>query len=186
MMDDVLPGRDCGTCHACCISLTIDDPELSKVQGYRCKNLSESKGCTIYETRPETCRSFNCGWRVLKWVKLALRPDVSGVLVRFERNKDDVPGVSFMLLTRVAARAEGLAESVAAAIAAGVPVSLSIPGPPGFTAAHAPINEVLAHAVATKDKKAVQDFLVDAARQGRKGNFVPIRIPRAQRAKEAS
>lgn len=38
MQLDTIPGRECGECNVCCVALTIDDPALQKVQGYRCKN----------------------------------------------------------------------------------------------------------------------------------------------------
>ncbi len=75
MQLDTIPGRECGECNVCCVALTIDDPALQKVQGYRCKNSVAGQGCVIYETRPQTCRAFNCGWQMLKWVKPTMRPD---------------------------------------------------------------------------------------------------------------
>ena len=65
----LVPGRDCGTCNVCCVALTINDPALKKVQGYRCPNTLPDKSCAIYESRPRTCRTFYCGWRRLKWIK---------------------------------------------------------------------------------------------------------------------
>ncbi len=55
MQQETIPGRECGDCNVCCVSLTIDDPELQKVQGYRCKNSVPGKGCVIYQNRPQTC-----------------------------------------------------------------------------------------------------------------------------------
>ena len=78
-------------------------------------------------------------------------------------------GVIFMLLTKKALKAEGLAESVAAAIAAEVPVYLQVPGPPGYTSSQARLNDALRHAVMTKDKLAVLEVLRQARAQGEKG-----------------
>jgi len=153
--------------------LTIEDPELKKVQGYRCQHLKPGQGCSIYPSRPHTCRTFYCGWRQLKWVRQSLRPDRSGVLVKLdgeiEPDGTQRLGVSITLLNRAALKAEGLAETVAAAIAAGVPVFLNIPGPPGYTSAKARLNAHLEAAVAMRDKGAVLRFLADALRQGRRG-----------------
>jgi len=169
----LVEGRDCGTCNVCCVALTIDDPELKKVQGYRCQHLKPGQGCSIYASRPHTCRTFYCGWRRLKWVRESLRPDRSGVLVKLdgEINPDGTQqlGVSITLLNRAALKADGLAETVAAAIAARVPVFLNIPGPPGYTSAKARLNAHLEAAVAMRDKGAVLSFLADALRQGRRG-----------------
>ena len=54
----LVAGRECGTCNVCCVALTIEDPALTKVQGYRCPNTRPDNLCGIYETRPDTCRTF--------------------------------------------------------------------------------------------------------------------------------
>ncbi|HLY58104.1 MAG TPA: YkgJ family cysteine cluster protein [Stellaceae bacterium] len=169
MPDDphLVPGRACGSCNACCVALTIDDPELQKPQGHRCPNSDRDGGCTIYATRPHTCRTFYCGWRQLKWIRESLRPDQSGVLVLLDSEISKVNaterlaigGVQFMLLNKAALKAEGLAESVAAAVAAKIPVYLCIPGEPGFTVAGGRINEDLEEAVRIRDKAAVLRIL---------------------------
>lgn len=186
-MARLLPGRECGECNVCCVVLTIDDAELRKPQGYRCRNTLPDKSCAIYERRPNTCRDFNCGWRLLKWVREGLRPDKSGVLVRlqYERGRDGGPprlGVIISLLTNASLRAEGLAETVAAAVAAKVPLHLHIPGPPGYTGGHARINEALEDAVAIKDKAAVLEILRRARAKGRHGDHRPIVLGKKDKA----
>ncbi len=183
MQVGVIPGRDCGTCTVCCVELTIDDPELQKVQGYRCKNLVASGGCGIYATRPGTCRRYECGWRLLKWVRAELRPDRSGVLIGLQQSDNEL-GISVNLLTNAALRAEGLAETIAAAVSAGKPVTLHVQGAPGYTSAKARIDPALAHAVSTLDKPAMLEILRQARRQaqkeGQRGVSVPIKLtPRA-------
>ena len=173
---EIIAGRECGSCNVCCVALTIDEPELQKVQGYRCKNALPDNSCAIYPTRPSTCRRFNCGWRLLKWAKPTLRPDQSGVLIRFQHDGARRLGIIVTLLNRGALNAEGLAETVAAAVAAGLPVYLQIPGPPGHTSAQARIDGALADAVAIRDKAAVLDVLRQARKQGRAGKYVPIRL----------
>jgi len=171
----LVPGRTCGSCNVCCVVLTIDDPELQKVQGYRCPHAQRDNSCGIYATRPHTCRTFYCGWRRLKWVRESLRPDRSGVLVRLHGyvSKTDGTkhlGVEFTLLNAAALKAEGLAESVAAAVAApDVPVYLSIPGSPGYTSAQVRIDEVLRDAVFARDKAAVLRILREVRAKGRSG-----------------
>ena len=175
----LVPDRACGSCNVCCVALTIADPELQKAQGYRCKNTLPNNGCAIYETRPRTCRTFHCGWRRLKWIREPLRPDTSGVLIRFQYEKpvgDEPPvlGIILTLLTNAALKAEGLAETVAAAITANIPLYLHVPGPPGYTSSMAKINEVLGHPVATKDKAGVLQVLRIARSRGRAGKHDPI------------
>ena len=181
MEPQVLDGRDCGSCNVCCVMLTIDDPALQKPQGYRCRNAQRDNSCAIYATRPNTCRAFNCGWRVLRFVRPTLRPDQSGVLVRMHREVsaktgEGTMGIIVTLLSNASLKAEGLAETLAAAVSANIPVFLSVPGPPGFTSGIARINEALADAVAFKDKPGLLEILRQAYRKGRTGDHAPIRL----------
>ena len=181
MEPSLIESRACGACNVCCVALTIDDPELQKLQGYRCRNAQKDNSCAIYDTRPDTCRTFFCGWRQLKWVRETLRPDISGVLVRRHNEVSTATGavragVMVTLLDRRALKAEGLAETVAAAVAGDIPVFLHIPGPPGRTSATVKINDALAHAVATKDKPAVLDLLRQMRAKGLAGKHEPIRL----------
>lgn len=171
---NLVAGRSCGGCNVCCVALTIKDPELTKVQGYRCGHARRDNSCAIYATRPQTCRSFQCGWRLLKWVREPLRPDRSGVLVQVHGGKPEpgeAPrlGVVFTLLNKAALKADGLAETVAAAVAAGIPVFLRVPGPPGYTSSQGRINAFLEHAVWTKDKAAVLRILRELRAAGSSG-----------------
>ena len=175
----LVPGRECGTCHVCCVSLTINEPGLQKPQGYRCRNLQPGQGCTIYATRPPTCREFECGWRKLKWVRESLRPDKSAVLIKLHAEISRTTGqhsmgIAVTLLDASALKAEGLAETVAAAVAADIPVYLHVPGPPGYTASQAKVNDALRHAVVTKDKAALLGILKLARAKGMAGKHVPI------------
>lgn len=179
----LLDGRTCGSCNVCCVALTIDEPGLQKVQGVRCPNAQRDNSCAIYEARPQTCRAFFCGWRQLKWVKEALRPDRSGVLVRLHYEVSRAQergryGVVFTLLNRGALKAEGLAESVAAAVAADIPTYLHVPGPPGHTSSQARINDVLAEAVQTRNKGAVLNILRQLRVAGRAGEHRPVVLAR--------
>ncbi len=167
----LIPGRECGSCNVCCVDLTINEPTLQKAQGFRCRNARKDNSCAIYEDRPRTCRSFFCGWRTLRWVRQTMRPDQSGVLIRLHQEisvKDGTRrmGVVFQILNRAGLKAEGLAESVAAAVAADVPVFLNVPGRPGWTSGQARINDALQHAVVTKDKAAVLDILRECYTRG--------------------
>lgn len=184
MEHQLVAGRECGPCNVCCVALTIHDPALEKPQGYRCPNTLPNKGCAIYDTRPGTCRTFHCGWRHLRWVRDTLRPDLSGVLIRFlnavAADGTTQPGIIVTLLERSALKAPGLAESVAAAVSAGVPVYLEVPGPPGYTSGRARINEALGDAIYTRDKEAVLQVLRRAYAMGRAGEHKPLSAARRQ------
>jgi hypothetical protein len=166
-------GRACGSCNVCCVSLSIDEPKLQKAAGHRCRNALGDNSCAIYPTRPATCRTFLCGWRQLRWVKDTLRPDVSDVLVRLHDEGAGAgearrTGIIVTLLREGALEAEGLAETVAAAVAAGIPVDLELPGPPGSsTSMRARINAFLHEAVMTRDKPSVLSTLRRLWNKGR-------------------
>ena len=65
---------------ACCVALKIKAPELRKPSGTPCSHLV-SKGCGIYERRPQVCSAFLCGWRLLPELEVSWRPDLSGVML---------------------------------------------------------------------------------------------------------
>jgi len=168
-----LSDRSCGTCNVCCYALTIDEPALAKPQGIRCPHTAADLSCTIYGTRPGTCRSFWCGWRLFRWVRRTLRPDESGVLIRTQYQispgGDARAGVIFSLLTAGALEAEGLLESIAAAIAGGLIVHVHIPGPAGYTSSTARIDEALADVVMRRDKPGMMALLREALKEGQSG-----------------
>lgn len=161
MGQQLVEGRACGSCNVCCVSLSIDEPNLRKPAGHRCPNAQDDNSCAIYPARPDTCRTFLCGWRQLKWVRGMLRPDRSGVLVRLHQEDAPMgdaprPGIVVTLLREAALEAEGLAETVAAAVAAGIPVHLELPGPHGSsTSLRAEINAFLHEAVVARNKPFV-------------------------------
>lgn len=57
----IAPGRSCGKCSMCCKLLYII--EMNKPANKWCEHCKPGfGGCSIYETRPQICRSFACGW----------------------------------------------------------------------------------------------------------------------------
>jgi hypothetical protein len=144
----VIADRSCGPCNVCCIVPAINDPALRKAPGCRCHNAQPGGACGIYETRPETCRNFFCGWRRFAWVSDALRPDLSGVYIWLSKDRTLATGahdaaVVVTLLDERSLAAEGLAGAVIAAIEAGFATYLMIPGPPGHPSCGMFLNEVL-------------------------------------------
>ncbi len=57
--------RECGSCSLCCKLMRV--PWLDKPSGTWCQHVRKGQGCAIYETRPEGCRNFACGY--LYWPK---------------------------------------------------------------------------------------------------------------------
>jgi hypothetical protein len=170
LQDDLVAGRDCGTCNVCCVDLSVDQPELQKLPGYPCHNCLPDGGCAIYDARPQTCRRYYCGWRRLDWIGPALRPDVSGVLAQFRPAAPGTPGpveMVFLLLRPDALKAAGLADAIAASVRSGMPTYLHVAGPPGYTASRVRIDRRLGAVVRQSDHAAIlrviQDLHVESA-----------------------
>lgn len=74
--------RTCGTCTACCKTHPIR--ELEKPAGGWCPHCHIGHGCRIYESRPDSCREFECQW--LKGTgDDGDRPDKSRIVIDFIR-----------------------------------------------------------------------------------------------------
>jgi hypothetical protein len=122
------PGRDCGDCVACCVDLAI--AELDKPDGVRCRNLAAGGGCAIYETRPATCRTWFCGWRLLTSFSDAMRPDRSGVMLVPEIGQTEGYRKGGLMIVPVNGDVAGvghpeLIDFAGRCVAAGVPIYLS-------------------------------------------------------------
>jgi len=52
--------RHCGSCTLCCKLIGVH--ELAKPERVWCIHCDRSRGCRIYEDRPESCRTFACLW----------------------------------------------------------------------------------------------------------------------------
>ena len=72
--------RACGECKACCTTCVV--PELDKGINTPCVHLVQT-GCGIYETRPESCRIYNCAWLHGHFADYE-RPDKTGIVWSFE------------------------------------------------------------------------------------------------------
>lgn len=78
----LVKNRECGKCEACCVELTIQDPELLKLPGVKCHNLSRNGGCKIYQNRPKSCSDWYCMWRFMPNLSEDWRPDLKGVMIK--------------------------------------------------------------------------------------------------------
>lgn len=68
----------CGPCTLCCKVLAVK--EIDKPTNTWCKHASRASGCGIYDTRPTSCRQFNCVW-LSNNLAPHLRPDkIHGVI----------------------------------------------------------------------------------------------------------
>ncbi len=72
--------RSCGDCTLCCTVMAVR--EIGKPYYVPCKSLCD-KGCGIYETKPESCTEFSCGWLTGFGSK---RPDECGYVISMEED----------------------------------------------------------------------------------------------------
>lgn len=135
MMEKLVPGRECGACEVCCVVPEIDTPQIRKSATTRCRHATG--GCDIHATRPDVCRGFFCGWRLLPMIPPDWRPDQKGVFVQVETGLD-LPAqfrvrvaVTLMLIADADAtvRRAWFQEHVARSIMGGIATFLSLPPP---------------------------------------------------------
>ena len=79
---DLVPGRCCGGCTMCCKLMEID--ALEKPRGMWCPKCDKSRGCTIYESRPEACRIFHCGYLRIPHLDERWKPSKAKFLINYE------------------------------------------------------------------------------------------------------
>lgn len=68
----IVKGRACGSCTMCCKLPAI--PEIPKPRQTWCDKCAIGKGCTIYETRPDSCQRFFCAYLTLAELDERWRP----------------------------------------------------------------------------------------------------------------
>ncbi len=82
----------CGTCTLCCKTMKVH--ELDKPAHLWCAHCDVAKGCAIYETRPESCRIYDCLWlqtqRLSRPMAAELRPDRCRVVIGTANGGEDV------------------------------------------------------------------------------------------------
>ena len=76
----LVPGRQCGECMICCEYLPISCSTLKKPAEVLCPHCIVNRGCSIYETRANVCRTWHCLWRRDATMPDELRPDKSGLI----------------------------------------------------------------------------------------------------------
>ncbi|MGZ3411166.1 MAG: hypothetical protein ACXWJ6_04950 [Xanthobacteraceae bacterium] len=172
---ELVPNRECGECTVCCRVLLIDDPDFQKLPGVTCPNCKAGAGCQIYAMRPAACRGFYCAWRYMPELGEQLRPDRSGIMVRFIR--EHIPpglkpvGLNFLLFDRKDVLGPGLADYFARLVADNTAVFLSIRGPAGLSDGAVLLNSHLAPAIGDTNK--VLAVLHDALSALAKNIFAP-------------
>jgi len=84
--------HSCDGCTVCCKILKIR--ELNKPGNTWCPHCKIGAGCTIYDSRPESCRIYECIWLQTqageKPMPLELRPDRSHVVIGTTNQGEDL------------------------------------------------------------------------------------------------
>ncbi len=82
-MESITDFRPCGDCTACCSGQLMGESYGNWFgRGKKCIFLVK-ESCTIYETRPESCRKYQCAWSQ-HLLDMDLRPDKCGLMVSVE------------------------------------------------------------------------------------------------------
>lgn len=84
VLTEPVKGRACGGCTMCCKVLGIT--ELAKPVGKWCPHCEIGKGCKVYESRPEECRTFLCAWLVDDRFSDIWKPDRSKIVITIGQN----------------------------------------------------------------------------------------------------
>lgn len=178
-MTPLVPGRECGSCRACCVVTAIDSAEITKPSGVACRHAGAG-GCGIYETRPAVCRDFYCGWRMSALIPDGWRPDRSGIFILF--GKDGVPprfggatGITLMLIGNPlqAVRQPQLLDFVSGCVTQAIPVFLAVPGPRGHQAVSVLLNEPQMEAAGRENRAAVRVLLEQSLKRFAAHEFPP-------------
>lgn len=74
----------------CCLLFPVW--ELNKKPGQECVHCVLKEGCSIYDSRPQSCRDCTCDWLINEEVPEELRPDKCNVT--FEKSTEE----SYLLL----------------------------------------------------------------------------------------
>lgn len=78
--------RSCGECTLCCKLMGV--PELKKQSAKWCISCDQGKGCSVYDTRPQSCRNFQCFWLMDENFPDDFRPDRIHALAAFNDTDD--------------------------------------------------------------------------------------------------
>jgi len=118
-------------------------PELQKPPGVLCKNCKPGAGCTIYDKRPQLCREWYCGWRLLPFGE-EWRPDRCQILVMM-LTETMLKGLKYAVQINLIGSHDRiswqpLVSQIATFISNNVPVFLAVPGKAGHVFAQTYLN----------------------------------------------
>ncbi|MBT5185840.1 MAG: hypothetical protein HOH19_00885 [Kordiimonadaceae bacterium] len=164
----LVEGRECGECRACCQAPPINSHDIVKLSNTDCHNLRPDGKCKIYADRPSVCSAFHCVWRSAEALSNDWRPDKFGVLIEY--CQEDFPGIfadrvgyRFRILDKEKAFANNkFRKFVARQIKDWVPCVLTYGLNPGQVPASVFLNITLAEVVKNKDSIGLKIQLLKA------------------------
>jgi hypothetical protein len=171
---NLIPGRGCGPCTACCVFLRIEESSLQKVEDDPCPNLADDGLCRIYEDRPATCRNFYCEWRYLAQLGEEWRPDRSKIMLRSHSGQGGgliLQPLELPLEVLTSRLALGL---VASCVSNSIPVYISIPTRAGYNHALLGLNQRLAEPVRARKLDVARNVMVAAIKHASALTTEPI------------
>ncbi len=74
--------RKCGGCTLCCKLIAV--AELQKDAGVSCQFCHAGEKCSIYNVRPDGCKSFECLWLMFSKMPEDFRPDRVHCVLQFD------------------------------------------------------------------------------------------------------
>jgi hypothetical protein len=77
--------RECGECTLCCKIIGVQT--LNKPQHVWCPHCKIGSGCTIYETRPQSCCAYRCRFLVDESLDESWRPSRCGMVINTDRRR---------------------------------------------------------------------------------------------------
>jgi Fe-S-cluster containining protein len=75
--------RECGECYACCNGHLLAKSHGNTFGGGCACVFLVDKMCSVYETRPDVCRKYQCAW-TQHLLDIDMRPDKCGLMVSVE------------------------------------------------------------------------------------------------------
>ncbi|MGA7713884.1 MAG: hypothetical protein WCA81_18470 [Rhizomicrobium sp.] len=178
----LVPGRQCGGCSVCCKVLPIDTAEIQKQAGVSCLHCAREGGCTIYETRPQICRAYYCGWMTMHDLGEDWRPDKSGVFISapgaaIPAHFENRNGLELLIGSPRVLEQKPFVDLVCILVAKRIPVFLAIPGPVAHFPANILLNDDLADPVSRKDEAAIAAILSAMLEELSRCTFAPVPMP---------
>ncbi len=79
--------RPCGDCNACCEGALIGNAHGNRFGNHKPCVFLVSKTCAIHETRPQSCRNYQCAWSQHLFPEW-MQPNKCGVLISVETSKE--------------------------------------------------------------------------------------------------